>query len=528
MQMARIVVCLILAAGLAVGALPGTGGAQPGPQRGGVMRVATNADPPGLDLMWQTSTISLDISQHVFETLLTLDTQRRIVPMLVDSYTVTNGGKTFTFKLRRGVKFHNGAEMTAADVLASFQRWVALSSRARQILKNMTGATAPDTDTFVVNLSQPNGAFLPALAIPNQRMVVLPKGVVEKNRDSAGKPLEIKGADLIGTGPYRVAEWKPDQYVRLIRFAGYASRTDPPSYMGGARHAYLDEIRFIPVPDDLTRVAGLVSGEYDLALSLPSSAYDQLKGSAGVVVKIVGPGSAAVGVFNKKRGPFVDMRTRQAAWYAIDPQKVMAGAFDNPLIYRLTSSLAGKEWGVWAFPQIGRDIYAHGRDLVKAKEMLRDAGYAGEPIRWITTRDYAYMYRSALVASEEMKEAGFNVRLVVSDWATVISDRNNPDRYEIFSTGIGFEGDPTSTAAFTPGWPGWYDSPRNNKNYEALVTTVSPAQRRELGAQQQRIFWDEIPYLRFGEILTLLAYRQDVQGMYPDNSYYLWNVWLKK
>ncbi len=515
-------------AALVVGGWPNPSNAQPAPQRGGAMRVAINADPPGLDLMWQTSTISLNISQHVFETLLTLDAQKRIAPELADSSTVTNGGKTFTFKLRSGVKFHNGAEMTSADVLASFQRWLALSSRARQILKDMTSATAPDKSTFVVDLSQPNGAFLPALAIPNQRMVVFPKSVIDKNRDASGKPLEIKGADLIGTGPYRVAEWKPDQYVRLVRVAGYVSRPEPTNYMAGARHAYLDEIRFIPVPDDLTRVAGLVSGEYDLALSLPGSAYDQLKGNGAIVAQMVGPGSAAVGVFNKKRGLFVDMRARRATWLAVDPQKVMAGAFDTPLQYRLTPSLAGKEWGVWAFPNVGVDVYGHGRDLTKAKELLREAGYKGEPIRWITTRDYAYMYRSALVASDEMKEAGFNVRLVVSDWATVISDRNNPDRYEIFSTGIGFEGDPTSTAAFTPGWPGWYDSPRNNKNYEALVTTVETAKRRELAKEQQRLFWDEIPYLRFGEILTILAYRKNVQGMYPDSSYYLWNVWLTK
>jgi len=525
--MLRPLACAVCIAILTFGALA-PGGAQPSPQRGGVMRVATNADPPGLDLMWQTSTISLNISQHVFETLLTLDAQKRIAPELAESYAVSNGGKTFTFKLRPGVKFHNGAEMTSADVLGSFQRWLALSSRARQILKDMTSATAPDKSTFVVELSQPNGAFLPALAIPNQRMVVFPKSVLDKNRDSSGKPLEVKGADLIGTGPYRLAEWKPDQYVRLVRFAGYASRPEPSNYMAGARHAYLDEIRFVPVPDDLTRVAGLISGEYDLALSLPGSAYDQLKANPAIAAQIVGPGSAAVGVFNKKRGLFVDVQVRRAAWLAVDPQKVMAGAFDNALLYRLTPALAGKEWGVWAFPNVGTDVYARGRDVAKAKDLLRETTYKGEPLRWITTRDYAYMYRSALVASDEMKEAGFNVRLVVSDWATVISDRNNPDRYEIFSTGIGFEGDPTSTAAFTPGWPGWYDSPRNNKNYEALVATVEPAKRRELAKDQQRLFWDEIPYLRFGEVLTLLAYRRSIQGMYPDNSYYLWNVWLTK
>lgn len=515
-----LVVVSVVVAGVAAG-----GAAAPMPHRGGALRVATNADPPGLDLMWQTSNLSLFIGQHIFETLLTLDARGRVAPALAESYTVADGGKTFTFKLRRGVRFHTGAEMTSADVVASFQRWLALSSRARQILKDMTAARATDPSTFVVQFGKPNGAFLSSLAIPNQRMVVLPKAIVDRSHDASGKPTELRGGDLIGTGPYRLVEWKPDQYVRLARFAGYAGPAGAESYMAGARQAYVDEIRFIPVPDDLTRVAGLLSGDYDLAIGLPSSAYDQLKANSALVTKVVGPGSAAVGVFNKKRGPFTDVRVRQAAWLAIDPKKVMAGAFDNTALYRLTPALAGPEWGLWSFPNVGADVYAHGRDLAKARSLLREAGYHDE-IRWITTRDYAYMYRSALVASDEMKEAGFTVRLSVSDWATVISDRNVPERYEIFSTGIGFEGDPTSTAAFTPGWPGWNDSPRNNRNYEALVTTVDPAARRELAREQQRIFWDEIPYLRFGEILTVLAYRTKVQNVYPDNSYYFWNVWL--
>jgi peptide/nickel transport system substrate-binding protein len=97
--MPRPLACAVCIAILTFGALA-PGGAQPSAQRGGVMPVATNADPPGLDLMWQTSAISLNISQHVFETLLTLDAQKRIAPELAESYAVSNGGKTFTFKLR--------------------------------------------------------------------------------------------------------------------------------------------------------------------------------------------------------------------------------------------------------------------------------------------------------------------------------------------------------------------------------------------------------------------------------------------
>jgi ABC-type transport system substrate-binding protein len=195
-------------------------------------------------------------------------------------------------------------------------------------------------------------------------------------------------------------------------------------------------------------------------------------------------------------------------------------------MFRASHALAPREWGFW-YNDAGREFYNR-PNLTRARALAAEAGYRGERIRWITTRDFDYMYRSALIASEQMKEAGFNVELIVMDWPTLISTRGKREAHEIFSTGIGFGGDPTATAAFTPDWPRWYDDPENNANYTALLITVDPAQRRKLFEEQQRLFWVKNPYLRFGDFFTFRATRKEVKGIFARGPAHYWNVWIEK
>ena len=501
-------------------------GSAAAPQRGGTLTVALNSDPPGLDPMWQTATVTQDVDINVVEQLFTFDKNNGFTPLLVDSYTVSPDGKTFIFKLRQGVLFQDGSEMTSADVLASFQRWEALSSRAQALLQNMTAATAPDPSTFEVQFSQPNGAFISALAIPNQQMFILEKKQIDQFM-SGGKYQQIPGAQLIGTGPYKIQSWQPGRELDLVRFDKYVSPSGPTNGLAGTRHAYVDTIKYMTVPDPASTLAGLAAGQYDVAYTLPTSLYSEVQAQSGLVPEIVKPGSSPVAVFNKKQGPFTSVALRQAAWYAIDPAKVMAGAIDNKAFYSMNPSLADQNWAVWYNDTAGASVYTGAPDVAKAKQLLQQAGYSGQQLTWITTKDYDYMYNSALVASQEMQQAGLNVKLQVYDWPTLVSMRNNPKDYDIFSTGIGFVGDPTGTAAFTPGWPGWFDDSENNANYQALTTTVDPAKRVQLAAQQQTIFWDKLPYLQFGHMYNFRAYRSSVQNMINGPVFALFNVGIK-
>jgi peptide/nickel transport system substrate-binding protein len=499
-----------------------------GPASYPLLRVASGQEPPGLDIMWQTANITQDIMQHVYEFLFTMDGNLEFKPMLAEKMDVSADGKTFTIALRKGVLFHNGKEMTAEDVIASMNRWVRLDSRAQGFMKDKDAITAPDKYTVVVKFKQPNGAFLSAIAIHNNVLAIMPKEIVEKYWSPDPRGTEITDpADMIGTGPYKVKEWKRDQYVSLVKFDTYAARSEAPSGMWGKRTAYADEIRFMTVKDDQTRLNGLIGGEYDVAHVLNPAQHAQVKANPNMQPIIMKPGSAPAAVFNKSPGNlFNNEKLRNAARLSIDYAKVLAGTFDDEAFYRFNPALAGPEWGFW-YNTTGVDGFGK-RDLEKAKQLMTEAGYKGEKIRWITTKDYDYMYRSALVASEQMKEAGFNVELIVSDWPTVIANRGKKDAYEIFTTGIGFGGDPTSTAAFTPNWPGFYDDPENNANYNALVTTVDPAKRKQLFEEQQRLFLTKNPYLKFGDMFNFRAARKEVKGLYDKGPAYYWNVWIEK
>src|SRR5687768_2480683 len=157
------------------------------PRAGGVFRAAMIGEPPTLDLHTTTAVIVQQITWHIYETLFTFDKQYNAVPMLVESYTTADGGRTHLFKLRRGVKFHNGKEMTSADVVASLRRWGRLATPGKAAWRNVEGVEARDPATVAIVLKEPSGALLQALARPNNGAAIYPKEIVEAVGDQPVK-----------------------------------------------------------------------------------------------------------------------------------------------------------------------------------------------------------------------------------------------------------------------------------------------------------------------------------------------------
>src|SRR2546430_72375 len=145
------------------------------PRAGGVFRVAMIGEPPTLDLHTTTAVIVQQITWHVYEGLYTYDRSYNAIPLLVDAHTVGDGGRTYTFRLRRGVKVHNGQELTSADVVASLKRWGRLATPGKQFWKNVEGVEAKDPYTVVMYLRDSSGALLMGLARPNNGAVIYPK-----------------------------------------------------------------------------------------------------------------------------------------------------------------------------------------------------------------------------------------------------------------------------------------------------------------------------------------------------------------
>src|SRR5881296_1271438 len=271
------------------------------PRAGGVFRVAMIGEPPTLDLHTTTAVIVQQITWHVYESLYTYDRSYNAIPLLVDGHSVSDSGRTYTFRLRRGVKFHNGKEMTSADVVASLNRWSRLATPGKQLWKNVEAVEAKDPYTVVMYLKDTSGALLMGLARPNNGAVIYPKEIVDAAGDNQVK-------EVIGTGPYRFVEHKPDRHVKLVRFKDYAARSDAADGFGGKRTAYLDEILFIPVPDVAVRLAGIETGEYHYSQQLQQDQYDRIKTLPGVVPIIVKPSNWSTAVLNHKQGLMADKR----------------------------------------------------------------------------------------------------------------------------------------------------------------------------------------------------------------------------
>jgi ABC-type transport system substrate-binding protein len=179
--------------------------------RGGALRVAMAGEPPTLDIHQTTAGIVSFITWSMYEPLFTYDESYQLIPMLAESHEVSDDGLTNVLRLRAGVPFHNGEEMTAADVIASITRWGALSGLGQGLLDATDEMREVDAQTVEFHMKRPYGTFASSLAISYQGCAIYPKSVIDAAGDT---PLEDT---FIGTGPYQLAERVIDQYVRLTR-----------------------------------------------------------------------------------------------------------------------------------------------------------------------------------------------------------------------------------------------------------------------------------------------------------------------
>jgi peptide/nickel transport system substrate-binding protein len=167
------------------------------------IKVAYFSQPPTLDPQISTVQATRDMARPIFETLVTLNAKYQAVPMLAEKVEKSEDGKTYTFILRKGIKFHNAKEMTSADVVASMNRWLGKNGAVKTIFGNSKFAVKDDY-TVVLQLEKPSLDVLLSMATPKQSAAIMPKEVVEQ-ADSA------KGiTQYIGTGPYKFVEWKQD------------------------------------------------------------------------------------------------------------------------------------------------------------------------------------------------------------------------------------------------------------------------------------------------------------------------------
>ena len=493
--------------------------AQDAPRTGGVLKAAMIGEPPSLDLHTTTATITQQITWHIYENLFTYDRQYSPVPMLAESATPADGGRRYTIKLRRGVKFHNGKEMTSADVVASLSRWGKIATTGKALWKFVEAVEAKGPHEVVIHLKEPTAALLDGLARPGNGAAIYPKEAIDAAADG---PLK----DFVGTGPYRFVEHKPDRHLKIARFKDYVSRAEPPNGFGGKRTAYVDEILFIPVPDVTVRLAGVETGEYHFAQQIKQDQYERVKTMRDVAALVIKPSAWSTAVLNHKQGLMTDKRLRQAIQAALDMESIMAAGFGYKDFYRLDPSMMFVEQPQW-YSRVSAEHYNQ-KNKAKAQKLLKDASYAGQPVRWVTTKEYEWMYKNALVAKQQLEEVGFRVDLQVVDWATLVQRRNKSELFDVFSTGFTFSPEPAFSAAFQCEWPGWWCSDEKERAMEALTKESDPKKRRQHMERVQQVFYEEVGRIKFGDYFSLDVARKDVRNFDALPWLAFWNVWLAR
>ncbi|HEV7367615.1 ABC transporter substrate-binding protein [Arenibaculum sp.] len=502
----------VLAAGTAFGALAAE------PVKGGAINVATIGEPPTLDPSASTADIVGLIAQHYYETLYTFGQDWKIVPLLAaEAPTISQDGTQYVIGLREGVKFHDGSTMDADDVVASLKRWMDVAVRGKQAAAYVTEVTAVDPLTVRIVLSEPYAPLMGLLSLATSAAIVMPA-------DKAAAGTAEQAGDPVGTGPYRFQERQPDRYILLTRFEDYTAREDAADLYGGRRTAHLDEIRFVPVPNANTRVEGALGGQYHYADALPVEAYGTLDGQPGVEPAVVEPFGWPVMFFNTREGALTDPALRRAVLASLNFSDMLEAAFGSGEFYAVDGSLY-PEGFIW-HTEAGTAAHDQG-DPAKAAEMAQAAGYDGKPIRILTSMQYEFHYKMALVAAEYMKQAGFQVDLQVSDWATLTQRRGEPGLWEIYFTHSPFLPEPALNSFLNNEAPGWWATPEKDALVAALNTQSDPAARAAIWADFQELVYEQVPIAKVGNFNALGARSTRLAGFQPSPWPFFWNTWIE-
>ncbi len=489
-----------------------TAAATGAPKPGGTLVVGKTTEATNLDTV-ENSVSRFRVTALLYDNLVDIDKDLKIRPMLAESWSNPDS-TTYFFKLRKGVKFHNGREMTADDVKYTVERIqnhpTALQKQDMLSIKEMV---VMDPGTIKMSLKAPNAGFLAAVGGVNVGIVA--KEVVEKNGD-------LKKVEA-GTGPYVLESWAVEQQMKMKKFPDYWDKSQ----------GFLDSITFQIVPDEANIVAGLRAGTIQFALLEDNKNYEVLSKEKSLAANR-GPrlGMDFVNI-NAKQPPLDNVKVRQALSYAVDRKAVLqAAAFG---LGQLTGPLP-PVYGDWALSPAELDKY-YTRDVAKSKQLLAESGVP-QPIKlslWVLPT-FPTMVSGSQVVAANLKEAGVEITLENHEYANWIKRIQTPNFEHQLTMNLttGYV-DPDSYLYFR------YHTDSNNINYmkdkevDQLLQrgreTLDPEKRREIYLQLQRLLLEKVPQINLFSAEQINVMAVEVKGFVaiPNATYHpLRRVWLEK
>src|SRR5512140_284454 len=390
-----------------------------------VLKFIPQADLRILDPIATTAYITRNHGYMVYDTLFAMDAKFQVKPQMVDKWEISKDNLTYTFTLRDGLKFHDGAPVRSADCIASIDRWSKRDALGQKMAESTESWTAVNDKTFTLKLKKPFPLALEALAKPSSNVpFIMPERIAKTDAST-------NITEPIGSGPFKFVkeEWVPGNKVVYVKNKDYVPRKEAPSWGAGGKVAKVDRVEWIYIPDSATAAAALNAGEVDWWQQMPPDLIPLLAKNKDVKIENTDPlGSIGILRFNHLQPPFNNVKMRQAVQMVVnrrDYALAIAGDDKNgkvcPSFFTCGTPMANTA---------GSEALTGKRDFDKAKALVKEAGYKGEKIILMTATDQPIVHSQALVTQDILKRLGLNVEMAASDWGTMITRRGSKEPVE--------------------------------------------------------------------------------------------------
>jgi peptide/nickel transport system substrate-binding protein len=478
---------------------------------GGTVKFVPHAGLRVLDPVWATAYITRNHGYMIYDQLFAMDANLRPQPQMVDKWSVSADALTYSFTLRAGLKWHDGAPVTARDCVASIKRWAARDPLGGKLMGFTQSLDARNNSTFVLKLKEPFGLVLDALAkMSGNPLFMMPERVAMTDPQ---KQIE----DYTGSGPFKFVkeEFKPGEHVVYEKFKEYLPRAEPVSGLAGGKRVYVDRVEWVTLSDQNTAISALNAGEVDIHEAPPVDLLPIIKSNPKIQVTNFDPlGYQGAIRFNHLTPPFNNPKMRQAVLYMINQEDVMRLVVGDPSYMKACASIfmCGTPYATTAGAE---GIH---QDFAKAKQLLQEAGYKGEKVVLIDPTDLFVLHAMVGGVGPMLRQGGLNVEVQAMDWGTALTRRVKKEPaseggWNLFVTAwsaVDLVSPLTNgnlNALCEQGNYGWYCDPKLTELQDRWSRATDPARSKVLAAEIQKEAYASGAYVPLGQYQQPGAFR---------------------
>ena len=496
------ILALLLAFGIACCTLTGCKD-EPKGKPAKEIHIATSTQPPSLDATLTTSGMTAYISTHIFEKLVSLKSDYTVGLELASSYEHNDDYTEQTYKLREGVLFHNGDEMKAEDVVASMNRWIENNGQAIAMVGD---GRFEAVDDYTVKIKTSNSCmYLNDLIGYLGNGFIMPKEVIDAT--PAGEFL----TEYVGTGPYKYTEWVTDKHIRLDKFEEYEPYAEESDGWWGKKEANIQTLYYDIVVDATTRLNGIQSGDYDVAMGMPQDNYEQLDSDSNFEVHKTLESSTVL-VYNKAEGICTDVNFRKAIQATLNMEELMTAGYASSDFYRLNSCDMLEEQVDW-YTDAGSKYY-NMQDLKLAKDYLDKSDYDGKSVKILCSSDFADTVAIATVLQEQLKEIGVKTKIEQYDFATFLNCANDPSSGDIIVATYAPVMVPSMILYMSPESGGWYNDDYVQKSIADISSSTDKEKAFKIWEDLQKYNYAQTAaYSKLGECYSYSVSSANLENM---------------